>query len=46
MEVNTINLFGNFAYKFGGNIYQQQIGGPTGTQASTIPAFVSMEEKL
>ena len=46
MEVNTISLFGNYAYEFGGNIYHQQIGGPTGTQAATITAFVSMEETL
>merc|ERR1711954_180788 len=31
IEVNTISLFGNFAYEFKGDIYHQQIGGPTGT---------------
>merc|ERR1711954_444673 len=36
MEVNTISLFGNFAYEFKGDIYHQQIGGPTGTQSATI----------
>ena len=46
MEVNTINLFGNFAYEFGGNIYHQHIGGPTGTQAATIAAMIAMEETL
>ena len=46
MEINTISLFGNFSYKFGGNIYHQQIGGPTGTQAATFAAFASMEETL
>ena len=25
MDVKTINLFGNFAYEFGGNLYHQQI---------------------
>ena len=28
MEVNSISLFGNFAFEFGGTIYHQQIGGP------------------
>ena len=46
MEVNTINLFGNFAYEFGGEIFHQQIGGPTGTQAATIAALIAMEETL
>ena len=46
MEVNTINLFGNFAYEFGGDIFHQQIGGPTGTQAATIAAMIAMEETL
>ena len=46
IEVNTINLFGNFALEFGGNIYHQQIGGPTGIQAATFAAFIAMEETL
>ena len=46
MEVDTINLFGNFAYKFSGDIYHQKIGRPTGTQAATIAAMISMEETL
>ena len=46
MEVNTINLFGNFMYEFGGELFQQSIGGPTGTQAATIAAMVAMEETL
>ena len=46
LEVNTINLFGNFAYEFGGEIFHQQIGGPTGTQAATIAALIAMEETL
>ena len=46
MEVNTVNLFGNFAYEFAGSIYHQQIGGPTGTQAATIAAMNAMEETL
>ena len=46
MEVNTINLFGNFAYGFGRNICHQKIGGPPGTQAATIAAFIAMEETL
>ena len=44
--MNTINLFGNFAYEFKGDIYHQQIGGPTGTQSATIAALISMEETL
>ena len=44
MEVNTINLFGNFAFIIGGEIFHQQIGGPTGTQAATIAAMIAMEE--
>merc|ERR1711954_634915 len=46
LEVNTISLFGNFAYEFKGDIYHQQIGGPTGTQSATIAALISMEETL
>ena len=46
MEVNTISLFGNFAYEFKGEIYHQQMGGPTGTQSATIAALISMEETL
>ena len=46
MEVNTVNLFRNFAYEFAGSIYHQQIGGPTGTQAATIAAMNAMEETL
>ena len=46
MEVNTINLFGNFVYEFGGELFQQSIGGPTGTQPATIAAMVAMEETL
>merc|ERR1711954_597616 len=46
MEINTINLFGNFVYKFGGELFQQSISGPTGTQAATIAAMVALEETL
>ena len=46
MEVNTVNLFGNFAYEFSGNIFHQQIGRPPGTQAATIAAMIAMEETL
>ena len=46
MEINTINLFGNFVYKFGGELFQQSIGGPTGTQAAIIAAMVVIEETL
>ena len=44
MEVNTVNLFGNFAYKFKGEIYHQQIGGPKGTQSATLAALIAMEK--
>ena len=46
MEVNTINLFCNFMYKFGGEVFQQSIGGSTGTHAANIDAIVAMEETL
>ena len=46
LEVNLIKIFGNFCYSFGGKIYHQQNGGPTGTKAATTAAKVSMEEIL
>ena len=46
MEVNTIHLFGNFVNEFGRELFQQSIGGPTGTQPEAIAAMVAMEETL
>ena len=44
MEVNTVNLYGNFAYEFSGNVFHQQIGGPPGTQAATIAAMIPLKK--
>ena len=42
LKVNLIKIFRNFCYSFGGKIYHQQTGVPSGTKVATTAAKVSM----
>ena len=42
LEVNLIKIFGNFCYSFGGKIYHQHTGGPTGTNMKLVGQVAHM----